>query len=258
MSQLIPIEKVFKSVDGVDVSIDVYVPDEATASKPSRSVLVWWHGGGLLQGTRKGTAPHLLRAVNEHGITVVSADYRIAPQTRLPGIISDARDAVAFVQSKDFTELVESRADNKKVFISGSSAGGWLALIVGSGLGFKELSVEPLPLAKEIAGVIPIYPITDITDPFWTTPQRPVSYMKGRVIDGPKELGEYLDPKAPPTASSSLDSPRSNFYHYMIQEAILQQLLLTDTTVKPEDVAVAPALKSGKITLPPTLITHGR
>lgn len=251
-----PIEHVFKSVDGLDILVDIYVAPSATKDAPS-PVILWWHGGGLLQGNRKAMAPHMLDAPLQHGITVVSADYRLAPQTRLPGIIADARDAAAFVQSDDFSRVVDHRADNRKLFLSGSSAGGWLALIVASGVGFEKLGVKPLSGAKALLGTIPIYPITDITQPFWTTPQRPVSYMQGRVIDGPKELGAYLDPAAPPTASSASDSPRSNFYHYMLQEAILGDLLLSGTDVKAEDVAIAPHLEAGNVTLPPTCIRHG-
>jgi acetyl esterase/lipase len=48
-----PIEKLFKTVDGVEIGLDIYLPSTATSSKPV-PVLLWWHGGGLLQGTRKG------------------------------------------------------------------------------------------------------------------------------------------------------------------------------------------------------------
>lgn len=104
---------------------------------------------------------------------------------------------------------------------------------------------------------VPIYPITDITAPFWTTKQHPVSYMNGRIIEGPKELGQYLDPNAPASAYSALDSPRNMFYHYMIQEALLPSLLLDDTGLSPETFSVAAALKDGTISMPPTLMTHG-
>jgi acetyl esterase/lipase len=289
-----PIEKVFKTVDGLPISLDIYLPTKATSEKPV-PVLIWWHGGGLLQGTRKGTlmwrgghgirhsgvyslssfisklpaytyisfplsptsgvAPHLSRAPELHNICVVSADYRLAPQTRLPGILSDVRDAVEYVQSKKFQADTENKVDATKLVVSGSSAGGWLALIAGSQLGFKECNIPPF--SGSIAATVPIYPITDITAPFWNTKQHPVTYMNGRIIDGEKELGQYLDPKAAETAFSSLDSSRSLFYHYMIQEALLPGLLLDGTGLSPDLFSVAPALKAGSISMPPTLMTHG-
>lgn len=146
---------------------------------------------------------------------VVSADYRLAPQTRLPSIISDVADVVRWIHSSHFREITNNISDPKRVFLSGSSAGGWLALLAGSGLGFKACNIEqpPTPLA-----ILAIYPITDILDRFWNTKQHPVSYLHGRLIDGNKELGQYLDPTGPAVTFSNDNSDRSQFYHYMIQE----------------------------------------
>ncbi|PWN27229.1 alpha/beta-hydrolase, partial [Jaminaea rosea] len=249
---------VFKKASDLDISLDVYVPKSASESSPCSTVLVWWHGGGLLQGTRKAAAPHLLRAVDEHNIVVVSADYRLAPQTRLPRILGDARDAVSWVQQEgSLSKLTGGRARPDNVFVSGSSAGGWLALLVANSIGFKECGVPDLP--AKVKGCIAIYPITDISDSFWTTPQRPVSYMNGRILDGRKDLGDHiLNSSSPPTTSSAPDSRRSQFYHYMIQEALEQKLLLDETNVKPRDVAVALAIKEGRVAAPvPTMLIHG-
>lgn len=49
--------------------------------------------------------------------------------------------------------------------------------------------------------------------------QEKVTYFPRR-IDG-SELAEYLDPKAPASACSASDSPRSIFYHYMVRPASL-------------------------------------
>jgi acetyl esterase/lipase len=201
--------------------------------------------------------PHLLRAPELHHLCVVAVDYRLAPQTRLPGIVSDIRDAVEYVQSQQFQIDTEGKTDaTNKLVLSGSSAGGWLALIASSQLGFKACNIAPL--SGKIAGTVAIYPITDMTAPFWNEKQHPVSYMQGRIIDGPKELGSYLDPTSKVTTFSPLDSPRNTFYHYMIQEALLPGLLLDDTGLSPDLFSVASALKNGSIpSMPPTLITHG-
>jgi acetyl esterase/lipase len=200
--------------DKQTIFADVHIPSSASTSKQPLPVLVWWHGGGLLQGTRKGTAPHLQNAPEKHNIIVVSADYRLAPQVRMPEILSDAGDVLEWIQSKEFSEKTNNKADQNKVFVSGSSAGGWLAFLTASGLGYKECGLKPPP---KPFGCIAIYPISDLKDSFWNTKQHPVTYFP-RVIDGEKELGENLDPKSNILTSSALDAPRSVFYHYMIQE----------------------------------------
>lgn len=209
------IECAFKvTKDKQEVYADVIIPSTASTSQKPLPVLVWWHGGGLLQGTRKGTAPHLQRAPEKHNVIVVSADYRLAPQVRMPEILSDAGDVLRWIQSEEFLKITNNKADQNKVFVSGSSAGGWLALLTASGLGYQECGLQAPP---KPFGCIAIYPISDLKDSFWNTKQHPVTYFP-RIIDGEKELGENLDPNSAILTSSALDAPRSVFYHYMIQE----------------------------------------
>lgn len=44
----IPLEIVFAQEDGLEILMDVYLPETATEASPAPAVL-WWHGGGLLQ-----------------------------------------------------------------------------------------------------------------------------------------------------------------------------------------------------------------
>jgi acetyl esterase/lipase len=62
------------------------------------------------------------------GYTVVAIDYRLAPETKLPGILEDVQDAYGWLR-KTATEL---RIDPTRIGIVGHSAGGYLALMAGS------------------------------------------------------------------------------------------------------------------------------
>ncbi|TFL03886.1 Alpha/Beta hydrolase protein [Pterulicium gracile] len=260
-----PTELKFKSVDGVDIFVDVYLPEKASKEN-SAPVLLWWHGGGLLQGTRKGVAPHLVRAASKHNLCVVSADYRLAPQTRLPSILADCFDTIAFLRAPNsaFAQLVAGTADaTNKLIVSGSSAGGFLALLVGLGIGQTSVSsvlrdgVQVRRLDPPVKAILPIYPITDLDDPFWTTKQRPVSYMPSIIPE--ERVAPFLDSAAEKTAFSTLDSPRAVFYHYMVQEGILPALLLENTSISPSTYSVAPAIRSRscQLPIPPTYLIHG-
>ncbi|KAF7361793.1 Polyketide synthase [Mycena venus] len=246
-----PLELVYKTVDGLDLTLDVFVPDSATETSKV-PVFVWWHGGGLLQGTRKGISPHHLSAPMKHNICIVSADYRLAPQTRLPGILADCKAAMDFVRSPAFANATGNRVDASKMVVSGSSAGGWLSLLAGTGIGYAACGLEP---PVPVSGIAALYPISDLGDPFWSTKQRPVSYMPSVIPD--EEVAPFIDPAADKVAFSALDSKRSIFYHYMVQESILESLLLDDTGVPASAVGVAPALKTGKFMVPPVYIIHG-
>ncbi len=77
-----------------DIPVRVYVP---TTEPGPRPVLVYFHGGGWVIGdldTHDGT----VRAVAEgSGATVVSVDYRLAPENPFPAAIDDCVAAVRWV-----------------------------------------------------------------------------------------------------------------------------------------------------------------
>ncbi|BEJ15519.1 hypothetical protein CspHIS471_0501240 [Cutaneotrichosporon sp. HIS471] len=238
----------YASPDGVDIGLDYSLPP-GTGKAP---ILVWFHGGGLLQGYRKVMPPHIQTASAKHGLCVVTADYRLAPQTRLPGILADVKACIEYLRSPAFASETGNRVDQSKLVVSGGSAGGWLALMLASGIGFKESGIEPPAYPS---ACVAIYPITDITDKFWTTPQHPVSYLDYEIDRIP--LYPYLDPSAPKASYSLPTDARSQMYHYMVQEGIEQQLLLDGAGVSPASFRIAAGIGSGKFVLPPTYITHG-
>ncbi|KAJ7497413.1 Alpha/Beta hydrolase protein [Mycena latifolia] len=246
-----PMEIVYSSVNGLDISLDVFLPESATETSKV-PVFIWWHGGGLLQGTRKATSPHHLSAPAKHNICIVSPDYRLAPQSRLPEILADCKAAMDFVRSPAFALATGNRVDASKMILSGSSAGGWLSLLAGTGIGYAACGLEP---PSPVSGIAALYPITDLADPFWTTKQHPVSYMPRVVPDD--EVAPFIDPTANKVAFSALDSKRAVFYHYMVQEGILESLLLQGTGIPGSAFAVAPSIKTGKFTVPPTYVVHG-
>jgi acetyl esterase/lipase len=76
---------VYKTVGKLDIALDLYLPQNAT----SVPVLIWFHGGGCLQGSRDLLAPHFRRGVQKHGYACVAADYRLAPQVGIAEIFDD-------------------------------------------------------------------------------------------------------------------------------------------------------------------------
>jgi len=69
-----------------------------------------------------GIPPHLLR-LPDIGITLISPDYRIAPQADIYSVLEDANSAVEFVRT-DLSRLLN--IDPSKLALTGGSAGGWL------------------------------------------------------------------------------------------------------------------------------------
>src|ERR671924_365498 len=94
-----PETHVYKTVDGHPIGLDVYSVD-AQASP----VLVCMHGGALIAGSRRDVTVDGARLLTERcaeaGYTQVSIDYRLAPETKLAGILEDVRDAWAWLHSE--------------------------------------------------------------------------------------------------------------------------------------------------------------
>ena len=114
----------YKRAGGLDIRADVHRPDDGA----SRPVVVWIHGGALIMGHRAGVPERVRKMMLDAGFVIVSIDYRLAPETKLPAIIEDVEDAFAWLREKG-AELFG--ADASRVAVMGGSAGGYLTLTTG-------------------------------------------------------------------------------------------------------------------------------
>jgi len=114
---------------------DVHRP----ADDAVRPIVLFIHGGALMMGDRRMPPKpgSLLGALLKGGYVVVSIDYRLAPQVKLPSILEDVREAYQWVRTRG-PELF--RGDPDQVFVMGQSAGGYLTQMAG-------FCVQPRPRA---------------------------------------------------------------------------------------------------------------
>lgn len=119
--------------------LDVYHPVGASAAP----AVVWFHGGGLTGGNR--SVPSALKG---QGIIVVAVDYRLSPKAKAPAYIEDAAAAVAWT----FKNIARYGGDTNRIFLSGHSAGGYLASLVTLDRRWLAVhSVDP----DRLAGLVP-------------------------------------------------------------------------------------------------------
>jgi acetyl esterase/lipase len=119
--------------------VDVSSPRGAT----NLPVLIFFHAGGFVEGKRH------FPGVNRNEMVVVAAGYRLSPQVTYPAFIEDAAAAVAWAVQ----HAQEYGGDPKKIFVSGHSAGGYLAAMVG----MDPRWLKPYGLSpNNLAGIIPI------------------------------------------------------------------------------------------------------
>lgn len=120
--------------------VDLYVPKGVK----DFATVVYFHGGGLTGGDR-----YIPKELQEKGIAVVAAGYRLSPSVKAPTYIEDAAAAVAWT----FKNIGRFGGSTKKIFVSGHSAGGYLALMVGLQKGWLSAVGAD---ADQIAGLAPL------------------------------------------------------------------------------------------------------
>jgi acetyl esterase/lipase len=114
----------YKTVRDLAIQADVYhQPDRVI-----RPAVVWIHGGALIMGSRADIDRRVKKHMLGAGHVLVSLDYRLAPETKLPEIIQDIEDAFAWLR-RDGPELFN--IDPMRIAVAGGSAGGYLTLTAG-------------------------------------------------------------------------------------------------------------------------------
>lgn len=119
--------------------LDLYYPKNAKHF----ATIVWFHGGSLTAGGKE-----IPEALKRQGVAVVGVGYRLSPKVKVAQCIEDAAAATAWV-----VKNIESKGgDPKKLFISGHSAGGYLASMITLDKNWlKPYQVDP----DTFAGLVP-------------------------------------------------------------------------------------------------------
>ena len=123
--------------------LDLYLPAQGTGF----SVVVWFHGGGMTGGDKKGAAA-LGAWLAAHGIAMAAVDYRLSPAVKYPAYVEDAAQSVAWVRKHG----PEYGIDPARLYVAGHSAGGYLAMMLAMAPAFlKEVGMTPDDLAGAIS-----------------------------------------------------------------------------------------------------------
>ena len=114
----IPYREVAEGYAKERCKLDVYYP----TNEKDAPVVVWFHGGGI-----EGGEKHIDPQLRNSGLVVVAANYRLLPKAKIDDILDDAAAAVAWT----YKNIVKYNGSNRKIFVAGYSAGGYLLDIIG-------------------------------------------------------------------------------------------------------------------------------
>ncbi|GER41832.1 alpha/beta-Hydrolases superfamily protein [Striga asiatica] len=116
----------------------------------SLPVILFFRGGGFCLGDRTWPDAHksCLQLASGLGAVVVSPDYRLAPENRLPAAVEDARRSVVWLREQavgaDGGWLRPGEVDFGRVFVVGDSSGGNLAHQLAVELRRGSPGMEPM------------------------------------------------------------------------------------------------------------------
>jgi len=228
----------FKTVGDVRIQADVYRADDTKV----RPVVVWIHGGALIMGNRKSVPKNLLDLCRDEGYALVSIDYRLAPEVKLPEIIADVEDAFRWVRDAGAKEY---HLDADRVVVTGGSAGGYLTLMTG-------VVVKPRPNA-----LVAYWGYGDVDGDWYTKPSE--FYRKQVPLIDKEDADKGIGGKVITGSEDGIDfKARGRFYHYLRQNGLWTKEVTGFDPVK-DKAKLDPYCPVRNVSpdYPPTTLVHG-
>lgn len=138
----------YREIDGNELQLDLHVPEGVDAPP----VVAYFHGGGFEEGVREMDEAGRLVPLAKRGLAVATFSYRLVDKASFPAQLDDARFAIEWLQNHGS----ELGVNATQLGIMGSSAGGYLAAMLG-------LGVPAAGIASVGRAVVPVNPMLDLS-----------------------------------------------------------------------------------------------
>jgi acetyl esterase/lipase len=138
------------------LQLDLAMPSEGSGPFPAVVVL---HGGCWMGGSRKGCLP-MAFALADRGFVAAAVSYRFAPDHPFPAQVHDAKCAVRWLRAN----AAAHKIDSERIAALGYSAGGHLALLLGTTAGNRELEGDGghAGHSSRVQAVVSYYGVSDL------------------------------------------------------------------------------------------------
>ncbi len=205
----------FASVDGQSLKLDLYLPAEPKGS----SLVVWIHGGGWRAGSKDAC---YISWLSQYGYTVASISYRFTDVAQFPAQLHDCKGAVRWLRA----HAGEYGYQADRIGISGASAGGHLAALVGTTGGKKKLEGRVggnLDQSSRVQAVADYFGATDFVLRSRTQPSRAneVGSVVYNLLGGGADEKVKLAKQASAAYHVSKDDPPLLIFHGDMDKTVL-------------------------------------
>ncbi|MCD7456229.1 hypothetical protein HAX54_030942 [Datura stramonium] len=136
----------------------LYVPKIVLCTTGNKlPLLIYFHGGGFCVGSASWICYHefLAKLASIANCVIMSVNYRLAPENRLPAAYDDGVKAIAWIRQKVLIGFNEdngwlNKVNFSSVFLAGDSAGGNIAHNVAMRIRSKIGDLKPINLKGTI------------------------------------------------------------------------------------------------------------
>ena len=224
----------YKCVEDCEISLDLYPAADGRAWP----LVVCIHGGALMGGTRETYPPAHIRKALLPFAHVASVDYRLAPETKLPEIVEDLYDALAWLRARAPSLC---GVDTSRLAVLGGSAGGYLTLMAGL--------AEPRPCA-----LVAFYGYGDLTGTWYSRPDP--FYCRLPEVSQEDAFGSVGCTAI--SSASFTGSRRGPFYLYCRQHGLWPHYVAGwNPDAEPERFWPYEPVRMVTADYPPTMLLHG-
>jgi|UniRef100_A0A2N9EMX3 acetyl esterase/lipase len=128
--------------------VRIYLPRQAldnSSTSTKLPLIVYYHGGGFVFYSAASTEfqDSCVNMTKDLHVILVSVEYRLAPEHRLPAAYDDAVEALHWIKTTQ-DDWLREYADLSNTFIMGGSAGGNIAYHAGLRVAVEVDKLEPL------------------------------------------------------------------------------------------------------------------
>jgi acetyl esterase/lipase len=183
---------VFATVDSHELKLDLYLPKE-TENPP---LVVFIHGGGWRNGSYKRCRTTWL---TDYGFAVASIGYRLSDKAKFPAQVHDCKAAVRWLRA----HADEYGYNADRIGVAGTSAGGYLALMLGVTGDEEKLEWDigdNTNQSSRVQAVVDFYGPSDFVlrsqnQPIKTEgPESPVFLLLGQAAGKNEKLARFASP----------------------------------------------------------------
>lgn len=149
----------FARVAGRELKLDLTLHTETRPGK-GHPVILQIHGGAWIVGDKRQQGQPLLNHLAAQGWVCVNANYRLSPSATFPDHLVDCKRALAWIRE----HITDYGGDPGFVCVTGQSAGGHLAALVGLTANHPRYQPGFEHVDTSVRAVVSMYGVYDLTN----------------------------------------------------------------------------------------------